>query len=203
MTLKTRNIPLLTAFVAANYVVFAVVNNLPWQAFQDVKLAKAGFVLQNPLYAAATHLVVLLLSYLLPVNIKNALVFWRVKHPLPGCRVFSVLAQKDPRIDMVSLERAHGVLPSSPDEQNRLWYRIYKQRQNEPIVYSSHGTWLLFRDLTAISCILLILLPAITYPLQGAPGSLVYSGLLLLQHLILSQAARNAGERFTCNVLAR
>lgn len=203
MTLKTRNIPLLTAFVAVNYVVFAMVNNLPWQIFHDVKLGKGGFVFQNPLWASAAYLAVLLLSYLLPVNVKNALVFWRVKHALPGCRVFSVLAEKDPRIDLVSLERLHGMMPSAQEEQNWLWYRIYKQRQNEPIVHSSHGTWLLFRDLTAISGLLLILLTAITILIQGARSSLLYSGFLLLQYLILSQAARNAGERFTCNVLAR
>lgn len=203
MTLKTRNLPLLTAFVAGNYVAFATVNGLPWEFLREIKLTGGILVFENPLVAVALHMAVLLLSYLVPVSIKNTLVFWRIRHPLPGCRAFSVLAQKDSRVDLVALETTHGALPMTPEDQNRLWYRIYKERQNEPIVLSSHGMWLLFRDMTAISLILLILLGTITYSTQGARGSFLYSGFLLVQYLIVSQAARNTGERFTCNVLAR
>lgn len=203
MTLKSRNLPLLTAFVAANFIVFATAIDLPWEFFQEVKLTKGNLTFKNPILGVALHLGVLLLAYLMPVDIKNTLVFWRMRHPLPGCRVFSVLAPKDSRIDLAALETAHGGLPSSPVDQNRLWYRIYKEHQNEPVVLSSHGVWLLFRDMTAIASILLIVLATITFLGRGPSGSLLYSGFLLAQYLVVSQAARNAGERFACNVLAR
>lgn len=203
MTLKTRNLPIITAFVVLNYILFAIVNGLPWKYLQEVNLSKGALVFHNPFVAVALHLFALFLSYIIPVNLKNIIVFWRIKNPLPGCRVFSALIHRDHRIDIAALESEYGGLPSEPIDENRLWYSIYKVRQNEPIVLSSHGTWLLFRDLTSISAIFLLLLPSMTFAVRTGVGAFAYLGILLLQYLVISQSARSAGNRFTCNVLVR
>jgi hypothetical protein len=62
---------------------------------------------------------------------KARLVFWRWTDPLPGARAFSVLVYKDPRIDIAALRAKIGELPTSPREQNSLWYKLYLAVQND------------------------------------------------------------------------
>lgn len=203
MALHTRNIPLITAFVILNYIAFAYINQLPWEFFREVKIDSKGLVLQNPLLAVAVHLSILVLSFVIPVNIKNVIVFWCLKNPLPGCRVFTELICKDHRIDIKELENKYGKLPTDPREQNTLWYKIYKDRQNEKIVLSSHGKWLLFREIASIALIFALLLSPISGVIGCNTASAIYSVLLIMQYLLLRRAAVNAAERFTCNVLVR
>ena len=134
---------------------------------------------------------------------KNVIVLWKLRNPLPACRVFTELAQNDPRIDINELREKHGKLPEDPVEQNRLWYKIYESKQNEPIILASHGRWLLFRELGAIA--LVFLLVSSSASLISSPGtdSAIYSGLLSAQYILLSIAAQNTSKRFACNVLAR
>src|SRR5690606_15254291 len=54
--------------------------------------------------ASLAPVIVLLLTSILPTELKEALVFWRVRDVLPGHRAFSVYAQKDPRIDLNRLQ---------------------------------------------------------------------------------------------------
>lgn len=82
-------------------------------------------------------------------QVKLALVFWRVKHSLPGCRAFSKLAVGDPRIDLGRLKRAvGGEFPSDPEEQNKAWYRLYQQVRDSASIEDAHKEYLLFRDIT-------------------------------------------------------
>lgn len=203
MTLHTRNLPLITAFVILNYIAFAYVNDLPWQFFKEVKISNEVLIFQNPLIAVGIHLSILILCFVIPVNIKNVIIFWRFKNPLPGCRVFTDLICKDHRIDIKELENKYGKLPIESREQNTLWYKIYKERQNEEIILSSHGKWLLFREITTIALIFIILLSPMSLLISFDKSSTIYLMLLIAQYLILRQATVNAAERFTCNVLAR
>lgn len=203
MTLQTRNIPLITAFVILNYIAFAYVNDLPWQFLHEVKISNEGLVLQNPLLAVGVHLSILVLNFVIPVDIKNVIIFWRLKNPLPGCRVFTELICKDPRVDIKELENKYGEFPTDPREQNTLWYKIYKDRQNEQIVLSSHGKWLLFREIASIALIFALLLSPISGIIGCNTTSAIYSVMLIMQYLLLKRAAVNAAERFTCNALVR
>jgi len=203
MTLNTRNLPLITAFVVLNYIAFAYVNDLSWQFLSVVKIANDVLIFQNPLTAVGIHLSILILCFILPSDIKNVIIFWRLKNPLPGCRVFTEMICKDPRININELENKYGKLPTDPREQNALWYKIYKEKQNEKILLSSHGKWLLFREITSVALIFALLLSPVSGLISCNKISAIYSILLIMQYLLLRRTAINTAERFVCNVLVR
>jgi len=47
-------------------------------------------------------------------------------------------AQTDTRIDVNALKKNVGAFPSDERDQNSMWYRLYKQVENEVSVLESH-----------------------------------------------------------------
>ena len=140
---------------------------------------------------------------LLSSESKARLVFWRWADPLPGSFAFSRYAQRDPRIDVTALRKAMGTWPSQPREQNAQWYRLYKSVDGEPAVIDAHRHFLLTRDYTAIAFLLLLTAgPLGFWLISSATTAGAYIGLLLLQYLLVRQAAHNYGVRFVTTVLA-
>ena len=203
MTLKTKNTPYLVAFIALAYVVFALVNKFDWNFVQTIEIGKEGVKFKNPLFSLLFYFVALILTYLFPSDWKHKIIYLRWKHPLPGSRVFSELLDKDERISRKELIDKYGNLPSSPQEQNELWYKIYKEKQNDEIVLNSHGHWLLFRDLFSIFIIVAVPSVVFTFLNSGIKSGIIYAIFCFVVVVVLWIAARNAGERFACNVLAR
>lgn len=200
MNLKTRNTTLLIGFVLLNLIIFFAVHGFPW--IELTRLSE-GLDIQSPLLAIALHLGVLVLNYFLPEAIKNTVVYWRTNNPLPGTRAFSELGPKDPRINMAELEAQYGTLPTEPLEQNRLWYKIYRGKETDTVVSSSHSRWLLTRDISTIAFELMVLLSIISLVRSIALPSICYSLFLVVQYLLFAIVGQNAGDRFVCNVLAR
>ncbi len=102
---------------------------------------------------------ILLFSYLLSQSQKATIVFWRLKHPMPGCRAFSVHAPADVRIDLAALKANVGEFPVEERAQNSMWYRLYKLVENDTAVLESHQNYLMFRDIAAMSLLLVIVVP--------------------------------------------
>jgi hypothetical protein len=69
---------------------------------------------------------VLFLSGLLSHDIKAALVYWKLANVLPAHEAFTRHGPLDARVDMTTLKRDVGELPTIPAEQNRLWFKLYK-----------------------------------------------------------------------------
>lgn len=153
---------------------------------------------------ALIPIITLVLNGMLSSRFKAILVFWRFKHPLPGCRVFSDLAANDHRIDLSAIRNSHGLIPDLPEEQNRLWYKIYKKHENNSVVIDSHKSYLFSRDLAGVS-FFLIFVGAILAVFAKVPTIVktVYGLCLVLQYLAFAIASRNYGNRFVCNVLAQ
>ena len=140
---------------------------------------------------------------LLPAEWKATLVYWRIKDTLPGHRAFSKHAPSDPRIDLESLRKNVGAFPFEPREQNTAWYKLYKKVASEASVEDGHKSYLLFRDLAAISLLLTVVAPVGVYLLEGGiRAALLLGALMLGQYLLAAIAARNSGTRFVTNVLA-
>src|SRR5690606_29990989 len=116
--------------------------------------------------AALLPIPVLLLSSLISANHKASLVFWRLKYPLPGSRAFSVHAPADHRIDLENLKGQVGEFPVDERSQNSTWYRLYKRVESEPSVLDSHKNYLLFRDIAAMSMLLIPIVPIVLYFLR-------------------------------------
>jgi hypothetical protein len=104
---------------------------------------------------------------------------------------------------MAALRKNVGDFPTIPAEQNRLWFKLFKTVETEPAVVEAHKMYLLYRDMAAISLLLLIAVPAALY-LNGAAvfAVVAVAGIFALQYLMAAVAARHKGIRFVTNVLA-
>jgi hypothetical protein len=156
---------------------------------------------KNPVASITLYILTLILTYILPSEWKHSLIYLRRHNPLPGNRIFSELMAKDARISRQGLEEKYGDLPIIPAEQNALWYKIYKAKQDDKVISNSQGRWLLFRDLFSMSCVLF--LPAIIFTFwnSSVQTGITFALIWIMFHLGIWICAHNTGIRFTCNVL--
>lgn len=202
ISLKFQNRPLLAIVLILNvavWYVLTVTGRADLAAVMD--LAKNW---QTLLPAGIGMLLVGILCEQFGTVTKARLVFWRWSDPLPGARAFSELGLGDPRVDMTAVAaKLGGILPSDPAEQNRVWYRLYKEVHDQPRVAGVHREYLLLRDYSCLAMLILLLLPvlAVWLGLDARPAGF-YALCLLLQYLLVRRAASQAGCRFVVNVLA-
>lgn len=149
-------------------------------------------------------IVVAVLNALPSADIKATLVFWRLKHALPGHRAFTVHALKDSRINQQRLKTMFkGTLPTVPAEQNAAWYQLYRPVRNDVVVASAHKLFLFLRDYTTMSVLFIVAFgPWAVISMTSKRVAAGYVLILLAQYLIVRQAAANAGVRMVTNVLA-
>jgi hypothetical protein len=151
----------------------------------------------------ATFILTNVLNELVTPNSKARLVFWRWHNPLPGSQAFTKYAVDDARIDIGSLAKELGTLPTSPQEQNALWYRLYKSVADESSVAEIHRNYLFTRDYAVVSFLCLLMLGPLGFLMIHSMNTAVtYIGSLALQYILTRQAARNHGIRFVTTVLA-
>ena len=163
--------------------------------FSDAqKLIPLGFAL----------VITTVLTGVLSADIKARLVFLRWRNVLPGHRAFSVYAITDPRIDPAALTKSIGSdLPVNPVDQNRTWYRLYRTIEGDPAVRQVHRDFLLLRDYAGLSALFIVFFGAGgLYAIHSVTVGLLYLVLLVLQYLVVRQAAANYGIRLVTTVLA-
>ena len=104
---------------------------------------------------------------------------------------------------MAALRKKIGDFPTIPAEQNRMWFKLFKAVETEPAVMEAHKMYLLYRDMAAISVLLLVAVPVALYldGTAGLPAGAVV-GTFALQYLIAAVAAQHKGIRLVTNVLA-
>lgn len=202
--IKSTNRKWLIGYLLLNVVIFAYFSGLIGLTFKDFNelLSKLkspdGFL---PLLGLPLSIV---LEGFLSNSFKEVLVFWRVKDRLPGCRAFSHIACNDHRINMNKLNSLFpDGLPEDPREQNQEWYSLYKKYQDERTVFQSHKVFLLTRDLTALTGVL-IPISLIAHWIWGTQTKMIiyHLAVLLLLFFFISLSAQNYGKRFVANVLA-
>lgn len=198
-TLKGRNLAWLVATLILDFLVLLVLAF--HTAIED--LTPTRLVIIRASLTALLPIPALILSSLVSADRKATLVFWRFTHPLPGSRAFSVHAPADQRIDLTKLKMNVGAFPASERDQNTKWYGLYKQVESDPSVVDSHKNYLLFRDVAAMSLLLIPILPvAMHFGGVDTPRILISTVLFLGQYLVTAFAARTTGIRFVQNVLA-
>ncbi len=193
LTFFIANIVIFTAFVVNGNLTLSNLN----QNYNDI--AKNSIIA-----GGAGTLVIFILKGILSSNIKASIVFWRIKNPLPGCRIFTKISIHDCRIDFKALETKHGILPKDPIEQNNLWYNFLTKYRDDEMIFKSHRDYLFSRDLTALAFLFLIFYStAAIFINKGITSVWIYLFILLIQYLILSIVSQNYGNRFACNVVAK
>jgi hypothetical protein len=200
--LKNSYNSILIIFIVWNVALFIVANNGFSTFWEAIGKRITEFKTEDSLFSLLTPLVLVIACGLLPTSWKATLVFWRLKNTLPGCRAFSELAKKDPRIDESLIGSQVNSKLNSTHEENAVWYKWYKAVQNQITVQESHRQFLLNRDLTGIA-FLFFVFGSIALFTAGANllNICIYSVLTLMQYFIFSLVARNHGNRFVCNVI--
>lgn len=188
--------------IATNIVGFYVV--MQWDDISAAGIKALVTKSANLLPVGLTAVITTVINGLLSPDLKARIIFFRWRHALPGHRAFSEAAPKDPRIDMARLKKACGnKLPDDPAEQNQLWYRIYKTVEKKPAVEHGQRDFLLMRDYGVFAALSIFVFGiAALVVLKSTDAALIYIGVLIIQFILVRQAASNYGKRFVTTVLA-
>lgn len=206
-SLKSANQPKLIAFVVVNLVLAGIAlagHEKVVSLLRDGVKGDWALLARVVGLPAVGSLAVGLLGWLVPREWKEVLVFWRLgPGRLPSSEAFTKIAPNDPRIDMKQLSAQVGSLPSDSAQQNTVWYSVYRKHSKEAAVNDANSAYLLYRDMAALTPILLLT----TIPLGLAVGASAVRtvGLLIgvcVEFLLVVVAARNGGLRLVANVLA-
>ena len=199
LSLKDINRPSLVLVVIVNLAIYA--------AFLAPKLDFASIVTsfkdyESLLPGALVALIVGVLNSQLNHETKARLVFWRWKHPLPGSYAFTKVAGKDTRVDPDALENAFGPLPTDPAQQNRLWFKWYREYQDEVGISQVHREYLFTRDWTGLVLLLCVALIPLAFWQMIDTHAWLFTGFLVIQYFVVRRSAKIHGERFVASVLA-
>lgn len=206
-SLKQQNRPQLIVFLVTNVLAIGAALfglNTVSTLFTEVlggNLHSIGKIIALP---AMATLVLGIFTWILPADIKETLVFWRVgPRRLPSSKAFTVIAPADPRIDIARLTPRLGGLPHEPEKQNALWYATYRKHGEELSVSDANGAYLLYREMAALVPFIACFAIALAVALPNARGNLEAVGaIVFLEYVVLMLATRNAGTRLVSNVLA-
>jgi hypothetical protein len=136
-------------------------------------------------------------------DVKARIIFLKWRDALPGSESFGRHGRNDARVDFAALERHFGPLPSSPREQNALWYKLFKSIDDDVSVKQVHREFLFTRDYGCMSLMMAIALgPIALATLPSLKLALAYWGLLIAQLFLVVRAARQHGYRLVTTVLA-
>ncbi|WP_267424941.1 hypothetical protein [Methylobacterium sp. GC_Met_2] len=202
-SLKDQNRWPLWLTIAANFALFYVISQSDALASVGWQGLLTGAV--NLLPVGLALIVTSVANGLLSAAVKARLVFLRWHHALPGNRAFSAHAPADPRIDLERLKKALGKKwPESPADQNRAWYRIYKEMEGEAAIIQVHREFLFTRDYAAFALLFLLGFgTAAVFLISARTVQIGYCLFLLGQFVVVRQAAATYGTRLVTTVLAR
>ncbi|WP_298296702.1 hypothetical protein [uncultured Litoreibacter sp.] len=199
ISLKDLNRPALVLVIIANFAIYSAFLAPTLNFGSMVALLKDY---ENLLPGALVALIVGVLNSQLSHEIKARLVFWRWLHPLPGSFAFTKVAKRDTRIDPDALEAAYGPLPTEPAQQNRLWFKWYREYQNEVGISQVHREYLFTRDWAGLSVLLAVALTPLAFWQMTDSRAWLLAAFLVLQYFLVRRSAKNHGERFVASVLA-
>lgn len=193
-SLKNYN-KILFIFVILNLIPFILYHGYLPSSLEDFK--DKTFSTPLPL-SSIVGLSTVLLQGLLSNNLKNILVFKKIKNPLPGCRLSKVL-KSDARVSLDQVVEKFGQIPTDPKEQNIYWYtEIYKSIEQSIKVDDAHQKFLMTRDMTAI-CVIILIFSIIHWLFFS--GTFTYILFICIEYFFISLAAINYGNRFVATVI--
>lgn len=168
------------------------------------RVAQVQTLIQHAGFAGVAGIVMLVLQELFPRSVKEVLVFWRLRDRVPGCRAFTGIAPKDPRVDPTDLAVLLPSTPMTPTEQNALWYKWLKVTESDPAIADNHRRFLILRDSAVLLALLTLATPVLLlWPASDPARTLMLGGGVLLTYVVVALSARNAAVRLVGNVVAR
>lgn len=206
-SLKEQNAWLIRAVMIGHIVAFTwvVADPLRMPSLSGSALAAKLEAAAAPGTAALGLIVVaslLLLGMIGPLW-RDRLIHRRWQDTLPGCRAFTEVGPHSSHVNMSALEGKFGPLPEGGDEQNRLFFKIYRLHRDDVGVLDAHGRYLAARDSGTITALLMVSLPWLALWATGdVRRSALYGIVLVALYLLFSVAAKNYSWRMVQHVLA-
>lgn len=197
--LKKMNSANIWGFFLLNLLIFSacffgsVLEEIPEQ-IQSFQIVRGLGILAAPI-------LIFILNGILTSDQKAFLVFWKFRNTLPGHRAFTKYAKIDARVNLDRLVQLHGDLPTDEKEQNKLWYRLYRNNRVETVISKAHQNFLLARDLTSLSFLFLLCSLGMFIVFNFKP-SFIYASIVIFEYLIMMRLAQNHGRKFVRDVLA-
>jgi len=202
-TLKNLNRKWLISYLIIGIIIFALFNSLIELKFKDVNELYKTLISPKGIFSILSYPLIIILEGFISSNIKAIFVFWRFKNPLPGCRAFTDIGQKDPRIDVnkMNLIFKNGFF-NDPIKQNNLWYSLFRKHDDNNVIKESHRSFLLTRDLTTIT-ILFIPLSLFLHTILKTEITMMMINVSILatMYIILAIVSQNYGKRLVANVI--
>ena len=166
-------------------------------------------IINSALFSSIIYILVLIFDAVVSTKIKNVMVYWFFQ--LPGQVAFSNWKRKcqDERISqkdfLYHYKKIYDNMPqekSTRQYENVEWYKLYRKHEKDDRVFSCHRDYLMFRDMTASTIVMLILYIVLGSVGENVPvckNGIIY---LLVMYGIVSIATRSRGKRFVNNVFA-
>lgn len=198
ISLKDINRPALVLVFVANIALYCAV-------FSWFDIAQFYELMKNhESYLPGTFLVLIvgILNSQLDHKTKARLVFWRWSHPLPGSYAFTEIINTDDRINPTALRAIQDPLPTDPTEQNHLWFKWYRELQNEPSISQAHREYLFARDWAGLVTLFGIVMSPFAFWQMEQMQAFTFLAIIAIQYFVVRWSARNHGRRFVASVLA-
>lgn len=205
-TLKEKNVLRLATVIVLNIIVVLLIHH--WiaidQIYSLVESSKLQTLISAALPATVLGIAISLLSGMLSDLAKARLIFWKWRNPLPGCEAFTKYALEDPRIDVGHLKTIVNPWPETPTDQNKTWYRLYKQVADDPAVIYQHREYLFMRDWASFAFIAIAPTAlGLYYWTPQLKPILISVAALAVEYLVVRAVANNYGVKFVTAVLTQ
>lgn len=123
---------------------------------------------------------------------------------LPGFCIFSNLEDnriKNEKVKKDVLKKRYGEFPKNHEDQNDLWYKIYRSHENSPRIFPNYRYWLLLRDIVTLNVCLLCSITLFSF-LRTLSFSLNWTVFMLIQIVVEILMCRRYCNKYVQYVLA-
>ena len=122
---------------------------------------------------------------------------------LPGYSIFSRLDEgkiKNEKIKTLVLKKRYE-FPNNPEDQNDLWYKIYRIHEPSPRIFPNYRYWLLLRDMVTLNVFLTIFIN-LFYIWKTLSFSSYWTGFMIIQIVVEIIMCRRYCNKYVETVLA-
>lgn len=193
-------------YIIANLILIYYLSGLFEATGQIANVENLFILAKDASLMAIIYVYVLVFDSLINQHVKDLIVYWHKEKP--GTYIFDSIYNneiKDDRIDITEAKKKYANIYKSlldiknKSERDRFsnskWYKIYLKYEKDERIYNMQKDFLLFRDMSSHTLIVLIIY-LLSSLLIGYNNIFLIVLILLLEYLINKFAAINRAKRF-------
>ena len=202
-------------YVVSYFVIYLLINffiiiyKYNFMDINTINLIKENETIIKPIYSLICvpllSIIGLLILNIIPSNVKEILIFWKVNNRLPSYRWQNKVVSKDSRMNIKILNKKYGKNISS-QKQHDIWYKAYQKYKADEVILESQKDYLFSRDLCITTILIMPIILAIFILSKICLNIeldfiIMNITILIILYLVFNIATRNNANRFICNVL--